>query len=255
MATSDVDVLGGTVTAPGSSYSVLLTTEPAMVRAAQRLRHDVFCGELGVTLHSSHPGHDVDRFDAHCDHLVVCDRDGAPVGTYRLLPPERVAAAGGLYADGEFDLTALDPLRPQLVETGRSCVHPDHRNGAVIGLMWAGLARYLLLTGHRWLGGCASVPLSDGGAAAARVGDHVRARHLAPEAYRVRPLRPWDAAGTARAAGGALPPLLRGYLRLGAQVCGEPAYDPEFDSADFFLLLDAHRLDDRYVRHFLGPTA
>lgn len=248
-------VLGGPVTAPGTPYSVLLTTDPALVRAAQRLRHEVFAGELGVALPTGDPGHDVDRFDAYCDHLVVCDGDGAPVGTYRLLPPERATAAGRLYADGEFDLSALGPLRPQLVETGRSCVHPDHRNGAVVGLMWTGLARYLLLTGHRWLGGCASVPLTDGGTVAARVWDHVRSRYLAPEEHRVRPRRPWNPDGVPRVAGVAIPPLLRGYLRLGATVCGPPAHDPEFGSADFFVLLDAHGLDERYVRYFLGPTA
>jgi putative hemolysin len=194
----------------------------------------------------------VDRFDAFCDHLIVVDGRGTVVGTYRLLPPERARAAQELHADGEFDLSALAPLRSQLVETGRSCVHPDHRTGGVIGLMWAGLARYLLLTGTRWLGDCVSVPLGDGGALAAAVWDHVRTRHLASEEQRVHPLRPWDPAGAPRLLRPTLPPLLRGYLRLGAVVCGPPAYDESFNCADFFVLLDADLITDRHWRYFLG---
>lgn len=86
-------------------------------------------------------------------------------------------------ADTEFDLTALAPLRGALVETGRSCVHPDHRTGAVVGLVWAGIARYMVLSGHSWLAGRASVSLDDGGSAAAGVWDVVRRKHFTPPEY------------------------------------------------------------------------
>lgn len=237
-------------------YSLLLTTDDGDVAAAQALRHRVFAGELGARLDSPVPGRDVDRFDAHCDHLVVReDATGEIVGTYRMLPPQRARAAGGLYADGEFDLTNLDPLRPGIVETGRSCVHPDHRGGAVVGLVWAGLARYMLLTGHRWLIGCASVSLADGGTQAAAVWDRVRAKHLAPEEYRTVPHRPWDPAGAPAGRGGGIPPLLRGYLRLNTWVCGPPAHDPDFGVADFPVLLGMDHIDQRYLRFFLGEDA
>lgn len=207
-------VIVSTPEAAARRYSLLLTTDESDVAAAQALRHRVFADEIGATLDTPVPGHDVDRFDAFCDHLVVReDATGEIVGTYRMLPPERAQAAGGLYADGEFDLTALGPLRPGMVETGRSCVHPEHRGGAVVGLVWAGIARYMLLTGHRWLIGCASVPLADGGTQAAGVWDRVQARHLAPAGYRTVPLRPWDPSGVARPGSTAVPPLLRGYLR------------------------------------------
>lgn len=115
----------------------MLTTDRDQVRAAQRLRHDVFVGEFGASLPAGEPGLDVDRFDAFCDHLVVREeRAGEIVGTYRMLPPERARAAGALYAEGEFVIDELAPLRRSLVETGRSCVHPDHRSGAVISLVW-----------------------------------------------------------------------------------------------------------------------
>ncbi|MGI9004547.1 MAG: GNAT family N-acetyltransferase [Pseudonocardia sp.] len=234
-----------------SRYSLLLTTDPDEVRSAQRLRHRVFAGELGATLHSPEPGLDEDRFDAFCDHLLVReDATGEIVGTYRMLPPARARAAGALYAEGEFDLTALAPLRPALVETGRSCVAPEHRNGAVVSLVWAGLARYMLLTGNRWLAGCASVALVDGGGLAASVWDRVQVGHLSPETCRVRPHMPWDPVGVVRPDRAPLPPLLRGYLRLGAEVCGPPAHDPDFHCADFLVLLDLDDLDDRYARFF-----
>ncbi|KRD12223.1 MULTISPECIES: GNAT family N-acetyltransferase [unclassified Streptomyces] len=245
-------------TAP-ARYTVTLARDEDDVRAAQRLRHDVFAGELGASLASLQPGLDVDPFDAHCDHLLVRDTyTGQVVGTYRLLPPERASAAGRLYSDGEFDLGALDAIRPGLVEVGRSCVHPDHRDGAVIGLIWAGIARYMVDRGHAWLAGCCSIPLADGGALAAGAWQRVRAKHLAPEEYRVRPLRPWTPPPSAPSAPPAaagrteLPALLRGYLRLGAWVCGEPAHDPDFGVADLYVLLPMSRVDPRYLRHFLS---
>jgi putative hemolysin len=243
-------------TAASPRYSLLLTTEPDEVRAAQRLRYQVFAEELGATLRSPEPGLDVDRFDAHCDHLMVRDDTTHEiVGNYRMLPPERARAAGGLYAESEFELDELDPLRASLVETGRSCVHPDHRNGAVVGLVWAGIARYMLLTGHRWLAGCASVPLADGGVAASVVRERALARHLSPEPYRVRPRNPWHPPVLPSPRRAAIPPLLQGYLRLGAWVCGPPARDPAFDCADFFVLLGLDHMDERYARFFLGTGA
>lgn len=247
-----------------TGYTMLIADDEAQVAAAQRLRHEVFAEELGATLNSSRPGLDADEFDAYCDHLIVRDDlTGAVVGTYRMLPPQQVERAGRRYAEGEFDMSALHPLRDELVEIGRSCVHPAHRTGAVINLMWAGIARYLHLTGLRWLGGCASVPLHDGGAIAAGVWEQVSGRHLSPPPMRVRPRRPWlaEPAGAAAVATRAaapvrprveVPPLLRGYLRLGAWVCGEPAYDPDFQVADLYVLLSLDRMHPRHRRHFLG---
>ncbi|WP_210569644.1 GNAT family N-acetyltransferase [Streptomyces sp. NBC_00457] len=235
-------------------YTVTVARTEDDVRAAQRLRHDVFAGEMGALLSTPQPGHDIDAFDAYCDHLLVRDTiTDQVVGTYRLLPPDRAAVAGRLYSEGEFDLSALDPIRPGLVEVGRSCVHPDHRDGAVIGLIWAGIARYMVEGGHEWLAGCCSIPLADGGALAAGTWDRVQDKYLAPEEYRVRPLLPWSAEGVARPATRTeLPPLLRGYLRLGAWVCAEPAHDPDFGVADLYVLLSMRRVNPRYLKHFLS---
>ncbi|MGV9302318.1 GNAT family N-acetyltransferase [Nonomuraea sp. NPDC003727] len=224
-------------------YTVGLARTPADLQAAQRLRYRVFAEELGARLDSPVTGLDVDPFDAYCDHLLVRSGDDV-VGTYRLLPPKR---KDRLYSDTEFDLAALAHLRDDLVEVGRSCVHPDHRAGAVIGLMWAGIARYMAEGGYGWLVGCCSVPLRD----AANIMERAR---LAPEEYRVKPLLPWTDLGEGSPAF-VMPPLLRGYLRLGAWICGEPAYDPAFGCADFLVLLSMARVDQRYLRHFLGEPS
>ncbi|RZU50020.1 putative hemolysin [Krasilnikovia cinnamomea] len=239
-----------------SGYSLLIAADADQVAAAQRLRHDVFATELGARLPHAVDGRDADEFDEHCDHLIVRDdATGTVVGTYRMLRPAAAERAGRRYGDGEFDLSRLAPLRGQLVETGRSCVHPEHRSGAVVNLMWAGIARYLHLNNLRWLGGCASVGLDDGGHTAAGVWARAQARHLSPPSLRVRPRRPWLTATTpAGDPKAAVPPLLRGYLRLGSWVCGEPAYDPDFRTADFYVLLSTDRMDPRYRRHFLGAT-
>jgi putative hemolysin len=247
---------GSSTSTDVAHYSLLVARDTDEVRAAQRLRYQVFADEMGATVHGDAPGVETDAFDEFCDHLIVRDdHTGEVVGTYRMLPPDRASAAGKLYSETEFDLAALDSLRPALVETGRSCVHRDHRSGAVVSLVWAGIARYMLLHGHTWLAGCASVPLADGGPLAAKVWDTVCAKHYAPEEYRVQPYQPWDPDPITRSNRGPLPPLLKGYLRLGAWVCGRPAHDPDFGVADFFMLLDLNRVDQRYLRFFLGAAA
>ena len=247
------DQAGAELPADAPRYSLLVAHGNQEVVAAQKLRYEVFAEEMGAHLNSPEPGLDVDHFDEFCDHLVVRDdRTGEIVGCYRMLPPEHAVQAGSLYSDSEFDLTALTGLRSSLVETGRSCVHPDHRSGAVVGLVWAGIARYMLLSGHRYLAGCASVPLTGGGSYAAGVWDLVRAKHYSDEATRVSPLHPWQVDSVARPDRAVLPPLIKGYLRLGAKVCGPPALDADFGVADFFVLLDLHQVDERYLKFFLG---
>ena len=129
------------------------------VRAAQRLRYQIFAGEMGARLDTSVPGHDVDLFDDYCEHLLVRDQDTREViGTYRVLTPEQAQRVGSTYSDLEFDLTRLRALRERMVELGRSCVHPEHRHGGVIMALWGALAEFMVRNQLDTMIGCASIP-------------------------------------------------------------------------------------------------
>lgn len=248
-------------------YTLLLGTDPTLIDAAQRLRHDVFTTEPDFTLAGAADGRDADRFDEYCDHLLVRDdATGELVGCYRMLPPTGAIAAGGLYSATQFDISALDPLRGGLVEMGRAVVRADHRNGAVVLLMWAGILAYLDRCGYEYVAGCVSVPVrgpGDGAAPGSQirgVRDFVHRRHRAPDCYTVWPYRPVTVDGVpldgiAAPARWDIPPLLRGYLRLGAKVCGEPAHDPDFGVGDFPALLDKRTADVRYLRRLRSVSA
>ena len=134
------------------------------VRAAQRLRFDVFAAEMGARLTTPIAGHDVDLFDDYCEHLLVRDAQSQQViGTYRVLTPAQARRVGGTYSDTEFDLTRLRTLRPRMVELGRSCVHPDHRHGGVIMALWSALADFMVRNQLDTMIGCASIPMLHNG--------------------------------------------------------------------------------------------
>lgn len=239
----------------GPRYSLVLTTDPDDIRAAQRLRYDVFSSEPGFELHND-DRIDADRFDEFCDHLIVRDdRSGEVVGCYRMLPPPGAIAAGGLYSATEFNIAALDVLRPSLVEMGRAVVHNDHRNGAVVLMMWTGILSYLDRSGYDYVAGCVSVPVrgvGEPGSQIRGVRDFTQSRHATPPELTVYPYRPVIIAGRslddiAPPSRPAIPPLMRGYLRLGARVCGEPAHDEVFGVGDFPALLDKRTADVRYL--------
>lgn len=195
------------------------------VRDAQRLRHDVFVTEMGARLSppaGTPAGLDVDVFDAHCEHLLVRaptrdDPRGVVVGTYRLLTPTAARRIGGCYADTEFDLTRLRPLRERMVELGRSCVHRDWRDGTVILALWNALADFMARNRLDTMLGCASVPMHDGGHAAASLWARLRATHLAPIEHRVQPRLPLPVDELRQDLDVEPPALIKGYLRCGAR--------------------------------------
>jgi putative hemolysin len=258
---------GPATTSSAPRYTLLLSTDPALIEAAQRLRHDVFTSEPGFAFKGDGRSGDLDadRFDEFCDHLLVReDTTGELVGCYRMLPPPGAIAAGGLYTATEFDVTGLDQLRPSLVEMGRAVVRDDHRNGGVVLLMWAGILAYLDRCGYDYVTGGVSVPIEDSQAAPGSqirgVRDFVLRRHAAPAEHTVYPYRPVTVGGRGLdaidpPARVSVPPLMRGYLRLGAQVCGEPAHDPDFGVGDFPALLDKRTADIRYLKRLRTVAA
>lgn len=234
----------------GARLSVSVAHDRATIEDAQRLRFKVFAEELGAEIQCE-DGLDVDEFDAYCDHLVVRDEQSLRVvGTYRLLPPHQARRLGYLYAESEFDLRRIDHLRPTMVELGRSCVHRDYRSGTALALLWAGVARYMIAHQYTHAVGCASVTLADGGQLAAYVRDQAQS-HLTPLDYRVFPKLAFPHERIERPQNAEMPPLIRGYLRAGAKVCGEPAWDPGFGTSDFPILIAIDQMNPRFARHFV----
>jgi putative hemolysin len=233
--------------------SLGLAITPAEVEEAQRLRYKVFAEEMGARLASAGEEIDRDIFDSFCEHLLVRDNENnRVVGTYRILSPTQAKTIHGYYSETEFDLTRLFHLRDRMVEVGRSCVHPDYRDGATIAQLWKGLADYMLRHNHEYLIGCASIGMGDGGHYAASVYNKIHKLHEAPAEYRVFPRCPLPLDALDGSLEVTIPPLIKGYLRLGAYICGEPAWDPDFNTADLFILVPLSRLNAKYARRFIG---
>jgi putative hemolysin len=212
----------------------------------------VFHEELGAQV-AGRAGFDQDRFDSLCDHLLVRDaHTGKVVGTYRLLSYPAAQRAGGFYSESEFDLRPLRRELRQALELGRACVHRDYRNGAVIAALWSGIMDYVARHGARYLIGCASIDLTIGLDTAAGIVRGLQV-HAAPQAWRVEPRNPFRSLPAATQPAKTLPALLKGYVRAGAVVCSEPAWDPKFGTLDLFMLLPVAAMRRRYVRRF-APT-
>ena len=230
------------------------------VRQAQRLRYQVFVDEMGARLSvpaGAPTGHDIDLFDPFCEHLLVrtLDEHGQPaevIGTYRVLTPEAARRAGGLYSETEFDLTRLRSLRPRMVELGRSCVHPDHRHGGAIMALWGALAEFMVRNDLDTMIGCASISMRDGGHYAASLWRQLEGSHLADIEWQVRPRLPLPVDDLRQDLVVEPPPLIKGYLRVGARILGRPAWDPDFNTADLPMIMRIADLPARYRKHFLG---
>jgi putative hemolysin len=169
-----------------------------------------------------------------------------------VLTPEAARRAGGYYSDTEFDLTRLRPLRSRMAELGRSCVHEDHRSGGVILALWGALASFMHRNHLDSMVGCASVGMRDGGHAAASLWRKLKLQHLISVEHQVRPRLALPVDDLDQSLDIEPPPLIRGYLRVGAKVLGAPAWDPDFNTADLPMLLRLEEMPARYRRHFLG---
>jgi putative hemolysin len=227
---------------------------------ALRLRFAVFNRELNEGLDSSYiTGLDRDSYDEYCDHLIVIDtRCNKVVGTYRLLLGFVAENNAGYYSEGEFDMTAIRLVEGEKLELGRSCVHKDYRNAGVINLLWAGIARYIEMYNVRHLFGCASLHTSDPGEVS-MVYSYMNSFHRSGAEFTVYPIKKLGNVCLSgivdqKTAFEKLPPLIKGYLRLGALICGEPAYDEIFGTTDLFLLLETEKLISRYKRRFFQES-
>jgi putative hemolysin len=226
-------------TRPAPGYRARLATTAADLLAAQALRFEVFNLELDEGLVQSYDtGLDADPFDAVCDHLIIEDmNDGTVVGTYRLQTGPRAGGALGYYSEREFDFKPFEPMRAQILELGRACIHHQHRSFAVLNLLWKGIGSYAHAHGARYLIGCSSFTTQDAAVGAAAY--QRLSAHLVPEAWRTQPVSAFACPLLPVAAEAPrIPRLLSAYLAFGAGICGPPAIDREFRTVDFLTWID-----------------
>ena len=241
-------------------YAVKLAGNAQEFRAALRLRYEVFNLEMQEGLTSSHAsGHDFDRFDAVVDHIIVtCMYSKRVVGTYRVQTGTVAARNIGYYSEQEFDFRPYGPLRRQLLELGRACIHHEHRNTQVLMLLWKAIAQYGIQRGCRYLIGCSSLTSQDPGVGAAVY--RKLEKFLAPAELRTKPQPNYrfdaecgpvldrqqaaEDGGVSDGEEAKVPKLLRAYLTVGAQICGPPALDAQFKTIDFLTLLDLTRVSN-----------
>ena len=249
-----------------SVFELRLARDPRDLMAAQRLRYAVFVGEMGsdgpMVDHAARL--ERDAFDDLCDHLLLIDRSRDPadladvVGVYRLLPGARLAAGQPFYSESEYDLSALRATGRNLLELGRSCVHPDYRGGAAMMLMWNRLADYVLERGIELMFGTASFPGTDL-AALAQPLSYLWHNHLAPPELRAVALPPHRAEMAVlpetglerRAAMQATPALIKAYLRLGGCVGDGAWVDHAFNTTDVLLVMDTAQMSARHRDYYV----
>ena len=240
-------------------FEIKITRDQKEIEAAQRLRFEVFNLELQEGLKISYQqGLDVDDYDPLCDHLIVrASKDGPVVGTYRLLLGSEARKHFGFYSEREFNLERIKKLKGELLEMGRSCVHKDYRDRAVLDAMWQAIAEYVRNHQVRYLFGCASLHSTDP-REVSELFCLLKEKHYGPETVRVHPVSEKSfpgldervKIGNRRKLFFQLPSLIKGYLRVGALLCGPPALDREFGTTDLFLLLDVQKLTSEYRRRF-----
>jgi len=236
------------------TYTTRLARDGSELQAAQALRFAVFNLELNEGLAESlATGLDADPFDEVCDHLLVEHvPTGDIVGTYRLQTGLTAATHRGYYSEQEFDFRSFERVRGQLIELGRACVHRQHRNLVVLGLLWKGIAEYAHERGGRYLCGCSSITSQDPAVGASAYTELCR-KHLAAAAWRTQPRPDFECPLDQLAdEPPKIPKLLRAYLSMGAKICGPPALDRQFKTIDFLTLLDLHSIPALVRSRFLG---
>jgi putative hemolysin len=243
-----------------SNLFVMLATHSDDIEQAMRLRYKVFVEEEKNMQMLNESGLEQDMYDDFCDHLIVKDLDtGSIVGTYRLLPGDRAIRNIGFYSETEFDLTLFNEYKYQALELGRSCIAKEYRGGKTIQMLWEGISSYIMEHGYRYLIGCASVHFQSL-EELNLIYSMLLNKQVITNRFGIQPLETHRIQGLKRLESELnekdifrkLPPLMKGYQWLGAEIGGDPAYDQIFDTVDFFIILEKDRVTRRYKRHFLN---
>ena len=252
-----VDVVGG-------NLRIRLAEDTAEIRAAQALRYRVFYESMSAkpTDEMAAARRDFDSFDDYCDHLLVFDEErgsgsDAVVGTYRVMRRNGAARRGKFYTSDEYRIENLTSYPGEILELGRSCVDPTYRSGATMQLLWRGIAEYVFCYDISIMFGCASLPGTDPERLHMPLA-YLYHHHLAPPALRTTALPeryvamdmlPPDQVSIPKARQ-ALPPLIKGYLRLGGFVGDGAVVDPEFGTTDVCVVVKTDWVTEKYRRHY-----
>jgi putative hemolysin len=241
---------------------VRLAETTADIEAAQALRYRIFYERLGARPlpEMAWRRRDVDQFDTDCDHLLVLDHGrgtNSVVGTYRLIRRDMAARLGGFYSAKEFDISPVVLHPGEILELGRSCVDPAYRNRSAMQLLWSGIAAYVFHYDVVLMFGCASLPGTNADALSMPL-SYLHRYHLAPPALRPRALadryvemcRLRPCAIDASRGMAALPPLIKGYLRLGGFVGDGAVVDEQFNTIDVCIVVKTDLVTEKYSRHY-----
>ena len=232
-------------------YSIGIANTAAETDELHKLRYDIFNVELDEGIKANdETKRDIDKFDAHCDHLIVKDKStGNIVATYRIHPSWKIHCEG-FYTSTEFNISKLGLQKRRTIEVGRACIHPEHRGNMIIAMLWLAIREYCVSNKVDALFGVASVPKCDIGELTAMYNSLVERGHLINDGS-VIPLEDQRAHLVTN------PPetfrkellgsLLKGYLKLGAKLIGEPVFDPIFGCYDFFVLLEMNDVNWEYI--------
>jgi L-ornithine Nalpha-acyltransferase len=251
------------LSSPSDGIHVRLAETPEEVRAAQRLRYEVFYKEFGAhpTAQMESEERDFDHFDDYTDHLIVVDPNldhlGGVVGTYRVMRADAAKRAGRFYSSEEYDLTPLIQSGANMLEVGRSCVLEKYRTMPVLQLLWSGIAAYIAEHQIDLMFGCASLHGTDPQALASELSllhhNHLATPELRPRAlpgrYVDMNILPRDQID-ARRVFMKLPPLIKGYLRVGAMIGDGAVVDEQFNTTDVCIVMPTYMVTDRYVKHY-----
>lgn len=243
-------------------FYIKLATNHEEIERAQRLRYEVFNLEQKRGLKTSDKyGIDFDEFDEYCLHLLAVEKaTDTVVGTYRAHLGCVANSAKGFYSSKEYEIHGLYKIADKCLELGRTCVSPDHRSGAVIALLWGGITELLVRANLRYMFGCVSLENTDSTTGWA-IYEYVSKKYSTNKTFTVIPrpgfklARPGNGdveklLSDESALRKKIPPIFKGYLRIGGLICGEPALDSEFGTVDFFILIDVTKVPDRYKHHF-----
>ena len=252
-----------------NNFQVRLAASPEEIDAAQALRYRVFYEEMAATStpEMRKKRRDFDSFDPICDHLLVIDREKSNgaigvVGTYRLLRRSVALRHDGFYSAQEYDLSTLLSYPGEIVELGRSCVDCGYRSGSVMQMLWRGLAEYVREHHIHVMFGCASFPGTKPDEMGAQL-SYLHHFHMAPRALRPRaldhhyvPMAILPRSGIdAQAALSELPPLIKGYLRVGGFVGDGAVVDHQFNTTDVCVIVKTDQLTEKYDRRYRRPSA